>query len=128
MRRSETCIRRPVMTTLVMASLVAMGSAFHQPAVADEVRTVTVAVEYPNASADTMAISIAAPLEGRFSAIAGVASITSNNTEGNTQITLEFEGDGDIDSAIIEVRSAVSEVSLPRDLPAASVVTRGDRR
>jgi HAE1 family hydrophobic/amphiphilic exporter-1 len=75
-----------------------------------------------------MAVSIAAPLERRFSTITGVSSIGSTNTAGHSTITVEFDGGRDIDAAIIEVRSAVSEVSLRRDLPAGPVVARGGRR
>ena len=77
MRLSELCIRRPVMTTLVMASLLLAGFfGYRQLPIAAipriEVPTITVSVQYPGASADTMAISVAAPLERQFSTIAGV--------------------------------------------------------
>ena len=88
MRLSELCIRRPVMTTLVMASLLLAGFfGYRQLPIAAipriEVPTITVTVQYPGASADTMAVSVAAPLERQFSTIAGVTSITSLNTEGS---------------------------------------------
>ena len=77
MRLSELCIRRPVMTTLVMASLLLAGFfGYRQLPIAAipriEVPTISVSVQYPGASADTMAISVAAPLERQFSTIAGV--------------------------------------------------------
>jgi HAE1 family hydrophobic/amphiphilic exporter-1 len=124
MRLSELCIRRPVMTTLVMASLLLAGFfGYRQLPIAAipriEVPTITVSVQYPGASADTMAVSIAAPLERQFSTIAGITSITSLNTEGNTQITLEFELNRSIDAAALDVQSAISVAAarLPEDLP-----------
>jgi HAE1 family hydrophobic/amphiphilic exporter-1 len=67
-----------------------------------------------------MAVSVAAPLERQFSTIAGVTSITSLSTEGNTQITLEFDLSRDIDAAALDVQSAISVAAsrLPEDLPA----------
>ena len=124
MRLSELCIRRPVMTTLVMASLLLAGFfGYRQLPIAAipriEVPTITVSVQYPGASADTMAVSIAAPLERQFSTIAGVSSITSLNTEGNTQVTLEFDLNRNIDAAALDVQSAISVAAarLPEDLP-----------
>jgi HAE1 family hydrophobic/amphiphilic exporter-1 len=124
MRLSEICIRRPVMTTLVMASLLLAGffGYRHLPIAAIpriEVPTITVTVQYPGASADTMAVSVAAPLERQFATIAGITSITSLNTEGNTQVTLEFDLNRDIDAASLDVQSAISVAAarLPEDLP-----------
>ena len=124
MRLSEVCIRRPVMTTLVMASLLLAGFfGYRQLPIAAipriEVPTITVTVQYPGASADTMAISVAAPLERQFSTIAGITSITSLNTEGNAQVTLEFDLNRNIDAAALDVQSAISVAAarLPEDLP-----------
>ena len=124
MRLSEVCIRRPVMTTLLMASLLLAGFfGYRQLPIAAipriEVPTITVTVQYPGASADTMAVSVAAPLERQFATIAGITSITSLNTEGNTQVTLEFDLDRSIDAASLDVQSAISVAAarLPEDLP-----------
>jgi HAE1 family hydrophobic/amphiphilic exporter-1 len=124
MRLSELCVRRPVMTTLVMASLLLGGFfGYRQLPIAAipriEVPTITVTTQYPGASPDTMAVSVAAPLERQFSTIAGVTSITSLNTEGSTQITLEFDLNRSIDAAALDVQSAISESAsrLPEDLP-----------
>ena len=124
MRLSEICIRRPVMTTLVMASLLLAGFfGYRQLPIAAipriEVPTITVTVQYPGASADTMAVSVAAPLERQFATIAGITSITSLNTEGNTQVTLEFDLNRNIDAASLDVQSAISVAAarLPEDLP-----------
>jgi hydrophobic/amphiphilic exporter-1 (mainly G- bacteria), HAE1 family len=124
MRISEVCIRRPVMTTLLMASLLLAGFfGYRQLPIAAipriEVPTINVTAQYPGASADTMAVSVAAPLERQFATIAGINTITSTNTEGSTQITLEFDLNRDIDAASLDVQSAISVAarSLPEDLP-----------
>src|SRR5215510_14660536 len=124
MRLSEVCIRRPVMTTLVMASLLLAGFfGYRQLPIAAipriEVPTITITTQYPGASADTMAVSVAAPLELQFATIASITSITSLNTEGNTQVTLEFDLNRNIDAASLDVQSAISVAAarLPEDLP-----------
>jgi hydrophobic/amphiphilic exporter-1 (mainly G- bacteria), HAE1 family len=124
MRLSEVCIRRPVMTTLLMASLLLAGFfGYRQLPIAAipriEVPTITVTVQYPGASADTMAVSVAAPLERQFATIAGITSITSLNTEGSSQVTLEFDLNRNIDAASLDVQSAISVAAnrLPEDLP-----------
>ena len=124
MRLSEMCIRRPVMTTLLMASLLLAGFfGYRQLPIAAipriEVPTITVTVQYPGASPDTMAVSVAAPLERQFATIAGITTITSPSTEGNTQITLEFELNRNIDAAALDTQSAISVAAarLPEDLP-----------
>jgi HAE1 family hydrophobic/amphiphilic exporter-1 len=121
---SELCIRRPVMTILLMASLALAGFfGYRQLPIAAipriEVPTITVSVEFPGASPDTMAVSVAAPLERQFSTIAGVTAITSLNTEGRTQVTLEFDLNRNIDAAALDVQSAISVAArrLPENLP-----------
>ncbi|HJU31457.1 MAG TPA: efflux RND transporter permease subunit [Hyphomicrobiaceae bacterium] len=125
MRLSELCIRRPVMTTLLMASLLLAGFfGYRQLPIAAipriEVPTITVTVQYPGASPDTMAVSVAAPLERQFATIAGITAITSLNTQGSTQIALEFELNRNIDAAALDVQSSISVAMnrLPDDLPA----------
>src|SRR4029453_14557964 len=125
MRLSELCIRRPVMTTLVMASLLLAGFfGYRQLPIAAipriEVPTITVTTLYPGARAGTMAISVAAPLERQFPTIAGINLITSLNTEGSSQVTLEFDLNRNIDAAALDVQSAISVAAsrLPEDLPA----------
>src|SRR5262245_23932942 len=125
MRLSELCIRRPVMTTLVMASLLLAGFfGYRQLPIAAipriEVPTITVSVQYPGASPDTMAVSVAAPLERQFATIAGITAITSLSTQGNTQIALEFDLNRNIDAAALDVQSSISVAMarLPIDLPA----------
>jgi HAE1 family hydrophobic/amphiphilic exporter-1 len=125
MRLSEVCIRRPVMTTLLMASLLLAGFfGYRQLPLAAipriEVPTITVTTTYPGASADTMAVSVAAPLERQFATIAGIDTITSSNSQGSSQITLEFDLNRNIDAAALDVQSAISVAlrRLPDDLPA----------
>ncbi|HEX5998620.1 MAG TPA: efflux RND transporter permease subunit [Hyphomicrobiaceae bacterium] len=124
MRLPEVCIRRPVMTTLLMASLLLAGFfGYRQLPIAAipriDIPTITVSVRYPGASADTMAVSVAAPLERQFATIAGITSITSLNTEGSTQVTLEFDLNRNIDAAALDVQSGISVATrrLPEDLP-----------
>ena len=77
-------------------------------------------VQYPGASPDTMAVSVAAPLERQFATIAGITAITSLSTQGNTQIALEFDLNRNIDAAALDVQSSISVAAarLPVDLPA----------
>jgi hydrophobic/amphiphilic exporter-1 (mainly G- bacteria), HAE1 family len=131
MRIPEICIRRPVMTTLLMASLLLAGFfGYRQLPLAAipriEVPTITVTTTYPGASADTMAVSVAAPLERQFATIAGITTITSSNTQGSSQITLEFDLNRDIDAAALDVQSAISVAlrRLPDDLPAPPAYRR----
>jgi HAE1 family hydrophobic/amphiphilic exporter-1 len=113
------------MTILVMASLLLAGFfGYRQLPIAAipriDVPTITVRAELPGASPDTMAVSVAAPLEREFATIAGVTSITSSSTAGFTSITLEFELTRSIDAAALDVQSAISVATrrLPEDLPA----------
>jgi HAE1 family hydrophobic/amphiphilic exporter-1 len=121
---SELCIRRPVMTTLIMASMLLAGVlGYRQLPIAAipriDIPTITVTARYPGASPETMAVSVAAPLERQFATIAGVSAITSQSVEGATNITLEFDLSRDIDNAALDVQSAISVATrrLPDDLP-----------
>ena len=125
MNISEVCIRRPVMTILLMASLALAGFfGYRQLPIAAipriDVPSIQVSATYPGASPDTMAVSVAAPLERQFATIAGVTAITSSSTEGSTNVTLEFDLSRNIDSAALDVQSAISVAAgrLPSDLPA----------
>lgn len=121
----ELCIRRPVMTTLMMLSFVVFGFfAFRQLPVAALPRvdfpTINVNVRLPGASPETMATSVAAPLERELSSISGVSSISSISQQGSTSITMQFDLDRNIDGAALDVQSAISASArrLPQDLPA----------
>ena len=121
MNISELCIRRPVMTVLLSAALVVAGVLAYMKipiAALPSYNTPVIAVsaQLPGASPDTMAASVALPLEKQFSTIAGLKLISSTNTLGNTQITLEFESTRDIDAAAVDVQAAL--LRAQRQLPA----------
>ncbi|MFY8105525.1 MAG: efflux RND transporter permease subunit [Elstera sp.] len=124
MNISELCIRRPVMTTLLMAALILLGIAgYKQMPVAAlpkvDFPTIVVTASLPGASPETMGASVATPLEREFSNIAGITSITSTSTLGNTQVVLEFDLNRDIDAAALDVQSSLSVATrrLPREMP-----------
>jgi len=113
-------IRRPVMTTLLMAGILVFGVvAYRGLPVSDlptvDYPTITVSASLPGASPETMAATVATPLEKSFSAIAGIDNITSLSSLGSTQVTLQFSLDRDIDAAAQDVNAAISQtlVSLP---------------
>ena len=120
----ELFIRRPVMTTLVTAAVTIFGvMAYERLPVSDlpniDQPTISVSASLPGASPETMAASIATPLEQQFSTIAGVESMTSTSSLGSTSITLQFSLERDIDGAAQDVQSAISAVQrrLPQDMP-----------
>src|SRR5713226_3933471 len=96
MNISETFIRRPIATSLLMMAIVLFGMvAYRSLAVSDlpnvDFPTLLVTAALPGASPETMASAVATPLENQFSTIAGLESMTSVNSLGNSQITLEFD-------------------------------------
>ena len=120
----EACIRRPVMTTLIMAGLVLFGMvAYRSLPVAElpnvDFPTIEVSARLPGANPETMAAAVATPLENQFSKIAGVRAMTSVSSEGTSRVTLEFELERNIDAAALDVQSAISAAqrSLPADVP-----------
>ena len=124
MSLSELCIRRPVMTTLVTLSFIIFGLfAYRLLAVAALPRvdfpTISVSANLPGASPESMASSVAAPLERQFSTISGITAMTSVSSLGSTNITLQFDLDRNIDGAALDVQAAISGSlrRLPPDLP-----------
>jgi HAE1 family hydrophobic/amphiphilic exporter-1 len=125
MRITDFFIRRAVTTTLLMVGILIFGllSYFSLP-VSDlpqvEYPTIQVHAGLPGANPDTMASSVATPLEKQFSNIAGVALMTSSSSAGATNITLQFDLDRNIDAAAQDVQAAISRAggSLPPDMPA----------
>src|SRR6516165_8165875 len=116
----ELCIRRPVMTTLLMLAFVVFGMFSYRllPVAAIprvDFPTIVVSAQLPGASPETMAASVAAPLERQFSTIAGVSSIVSASGLGTTSITLQFDLDRNIDGAALDVQSALTTAA--RKLP-----------
>ncbi|NBX03824.1 MAG: efflux RND transporter permease subunit [Alphaproteobacteria bacterium] len=124
MNISEFCIRRPVFTTLLMLAIVVGGWAgFNSLAVSALPRvdfpTIQVTANLPGASPETMASSVATPLERQFSTIAGISSMTSSSFLGTTSITLQFDLDRNIDGAALDVQTAISATlrRLPQEMP-----------
>jgi HAE1 family hydrophobic/amphiphilic exporter-1 len=120
----ELFVRRPVMTTLVMAAILvfgAMGYRYMPVAALPNVDfpTIQVSADLPGASPDTMASSVANPLEKQFTTIAGLDSMNSVSTLGSTRITLQFSLDRDIDAAAQDVQAAISAAQrqLPPEMP-----------
>ena len=117
---SETCIRRPVMTILLMIAFVAAGLfGYRQLPVAAVPRvdfpTIQVSASLPGASPETIASSVASILEKQFSTIAGVSTMTSTSILGQTSIVLQFDLNRNIDGAALDVQSAIS--TAQRRLP-----------
>ena len=124
MNFAETFIRRPVATTLLVMTILIFGvMGYRLLPVSDlptiDYPTIQVQANLPGASPDTMASSVATPLEKQFSTIAGVTSISSTNGQGNTNITLQFDLSRDIDSAAQDVQSMIARAGrqLPPGMP-----------
>src|SRR5215470_17549662 len=110
---SEACIRRPVMTTLITAALIVFGAfAYRLLAVAAlptvDFPTINITATLPGASAETMAASVASPIERQLSTIAGISSMTSSSSLGTTSITIQFDLNRNIDGAALDVQTALS--------------------
>ncbi|RQO42276.1 acriflavine resistance protein B [Variovorax sp. KBW07] len=123
MNISELCIRRPAMTVLLSAAVVVIGifAYFSIPVAAlpsYNTPVINVNAQLPGASPDTMASSVALPLEKQFSTIPGLQTISSVNTQGVTSLTLEFVSSRDIDAAAVDVQAALlrAQRQLPQEL------------
>ena len=128
MNFSALFIRRPVMTTLVMAAILIFGiMGYRLLPVSDlpnvDFPTISVSAGLSGASPETMAAVVATPLEKQFSTIPGVDQMTSSSGQGNTNVTLQFNLSRSIDAAFQDVQAAVSRVQrgLPRDMLPPSV-------
>jgi len=124
MNISATFIQRPVATTLMTIGVTLVGVvAFKFLPVAAlpqvEFPTISVSAGLPGGSPETMATSVAAPLEHQFARIAGVTEMTSSSSLGQSSITLQFELSRDIDGAARDVQAAIMAASgdLPANLP-----------
>src|SRR5499433_2330668 len=136
MTLSETCIRRPVLTTLITASIIVLGIfAYRLLAVAAlpavDFPTISIQGQLPGASAETMAASVAAPIERQLSTIAGITSLTSSSSLGLTSITIQFDLNRNIDGAALDVQTAltVAAKKLPVEMtipPSFRKVNPGD--
>jgi hydrophobe/amphiphile efflux-1 (HAE1) family protein len=121
---SEPFIKRPIATTLLAAAVILSGLwAFTllpvSPLPRVDFPTIHVQAALPGASPETMASSVATPLERRFGRIAGISEITSTSTLGATAITLQFDLDRDVDAAARDVQAAIAAAGgeLPPNLP-----------
>jgi HAE1 family hydrophobic/amphiphilic exporter-1 len=113
MNLSELCIRRPVMTTLMTASIIAFGIfGFRLLPVSAlpkvDFPTIAVTATLPGASAETMAASVAGPIERQLSTIAGISSMSSTSAQGTTAITIQFDLNRNIDAAALDVQTALT--------------------
>jgi HAE1 family hydrophobic/amphiphilic exporter-1 len=113
-------IRRPVMTTLVMVAILFFGIiAYRGLPVSDlpnvDYPTITVSASLPGASPETMAATVATPLERQFSTIAGIDNMTSTSSLGQTQIVIQFSLDRNIDAGAQDVQAAITQTQ--RTLP-----------
>ena len=136
MNISETCIRRPVLTTLLTASLIAFGVFAYRllpvaalPSV--DFPTIQITASLPGASPETMAASVASPIERQLSTIAGISSMSSSSSLGSTQITVQFDLNRNIDGAALDVQTALSvaQKRLPIEMttpPSFRKVNPGD--
>ncbi|MFB0935886.1 MAG: efflux RND transporter permease subunit, partial [Propionivibrio sp.] len=117
-------MRRPVMTTLLMAAFIIFGLIAYRALPVSELPnvdfpTISVTASLPGASPETMAAAVATPLEGQFSTIAGLESLSSTSAQGSTSITLQFSLDRNIDAAAQDVQSAIATAQrkLPPNMP-----------
>ncbi len=117
-------IKRPIATSLLAAALLLSGFLAYfnlpvSPLPQLDFPTIQVSANLPGASPETMASSVATPLERRFGRIAGVTEITSSSSMGSTQITLQFDITRDVDSAARDVQAAIAAAGgeLPPGLP-----------
>ncbi|MDD4914623.1 MAG: multidrug efflux RND transporter permease subunit [Methylococcales bacterium] len=124
MNPSALFIYRPVATTLLTVAIALAGFvAFFQLPVAPlpqvDFPTIAVSASFPGASPETMAATIATPLERSLGRIAGITEMTSASSQGSTTITLQFDLNRDIDGAARDVQAAINAASslLPPNLP-----------
>ncbi len=124
MNFSETFIRRPIATSLLMVAIAMFGViAYRALPVSDlpqvDFPTISVFAGLPGANAETMASSVATVLERQFTTIAGIDSMISNSSQGSSNITLTFDLNRDIDGAAVDVQTAIAAAMplLPPGMP-----------
>src|ERR1700735_4852618 len=125
MNISETFIRKPIATTLLTVAIALSGAVAFQllpvsPLPQVDFPTISVSAALPGASPETMASSVATPLERQFGHIASVTEMTSSSTLGATSVTLQFDLNRNIDAAGRDVQAAIKPAReyLPVTLPA----------
>ncbi|SFH77756.1 hydrophobic/amphiphilic exporter-1, HAE1 family [Collimonas sp. OK307] len=121
---SANFIKRPIGTTLLAIAIFLIGAAVWPllpvaPLPQVDFPTIQVSANLPGGNPETMASSVAQPLERQFSLIAGLSQMTSTSTLGSTQITLQFDLNRSIDAAALDVQAAITAASgqLPANLP-----------
>ena len=131
MNFSEGFIRRPIATSLLMAAIALFGLvAYRSLPVSDlpnvDFPTLLVTAALPGASPETMGSAVATPLENQFSNIAGLDSMTSINSLGSTQVTLEFALTKSLDGAAVDVQAAITQAArlLPQGMPTPPTFTK----
>src|SRR6266567_1240591 len=124
MNVSEIFIRKPIATSLLMLAIAVFGVlSYSALPVSDlpnvDFPTLTVTASLPGANPETMANSVATPLERQFTSIAGLDSMTSMNSLGSSSITLQFDLNRDIDGAEVDVETAIAACTplLPAGMP-----------
>jgi HAE1 family hydrophobic/amphiphilic exporter-1 len=124
MNISEVFIRRPIATSLLMAAIAMFGLVAYKALPVSDLPTVdfpTIQVQagLPGGDPGSMASSVASPLERQFTTIAGIDSMISQSSNGNTQVTLQFDLARQIDSAAVDVQTAIAEAMplLPAGMP-----------
>ena len=124
MNLSQLFIQRPIMTVLVCFAIVLFGTvAFRALPVAAlpsvDYPTIEVDAFLPGASPETMASTVATPLEREFSTIAGIQQMSSTNSQSSTSITVQFTLDRNIDAAAQDIQAHISSASgrLPSSMP-----------
>jgi len=131
MNISAPFIKRPIATSLLAAAILLAGLAAYMllpvaPLPKVDFPTISVSATLPGASPETMASSVATPLERRFGRIAGVTEITSTSVLGSTAITLQFDLNRDVDAAGRDVQAAIAAAG--GELPPASLRDRRSGR
>src|ERR1700724_3650510 len=131
MNFSETFIRRPIATSLLMAAIALFGMVACRPLPVSDLPnvdfpTLLVTAALPGASPETMASAVATPLENQFSMIAGLNAMTSTNSLGSTHITLEFDLNRSLDGAAVDVQAAITQAArlLPAGMPTPPTFTK----
>src|SRR5437868_2961037 len=124
MNIAELFIRRPITTGLLMSGILIFGIMGYRLLPVSELPnvdypTISVSANLPGASPDTMAASVATPLEKQFSTIAGIDNMTSTSTQGSTNIVIQFNLSRNIDAAAQDVQAAISSAQrqLPTEMP-----------
>ena len=126
MNLSATFIARPVATALLTIGVALAGMAAFRllpvsPLPQVDFPTISVSASLPGASPETMATTVATPLERALGAIAGVTEITSSSSLGSTRVTLQFDLDRDINGAARDVQAAINASRAL--LPTSKVIT-----